>query len=103
MRVGRSKPAKLDRSRPEGYFVRGVVRQVSADREKNNDLLGAALIRDDNMAVLKLLLGTPDKRFDDPQSSYARKLFDEHKNEESLHEWPRRCGMERRILHRLLK
>lgn len=70
---------------------------------QNNDLLGAALIRDDNMGLLKLLLGTPDKRFDDAQSSHARKLFEEHKNEESLHEWPRRCGMERRILHRLIK
>lgn len=70
---------------------------------QNNDLLGAALIRDDSMGVLKLLLGTPDPRFDDAQTSHARKLFDEHKNEEALHEWPRRCGMERRILHRLMK
>lgn len=70
---------------------------------QNNDLLGAALIRDDNMGLLKLLLGTPDKRFDDAQSQYARRLFEEHKNEESLHAWPRRCGLERRILHRLIK
>lgn len=69
----------------------------------NNDLLGAALIRDDNMGLLKLFLGTPDARFDDAQSSYARKLFEDHKNEESMREWPRHCGMERRILHRLLK
>jgi tRNA pseudouridine13 synthase len=69
----------------------------------NNDLLGAALIRDDNMGLLKLLLGTPDAKYDDAQSSYARRLFDEHKNEESLHQWPRRCGLERRVLHRLIK
>lgn len=70
---------------------------------QNNDLIGAALIRDDSMGVLKLLLGTPDKRFDDAQTSRARKLFDEHKNEEALDAWPRRCGMERRVLHRLIK
>ena len=69
----------------------------------NNDLLGAALIRDDSMAFLKLLLGTPDPRYDDAQSIHSRKLFDEHKNEESLHAWPRRCGLERRTLHRLIK
>jgi tRNA pseudouridine13 synthase len=55
------------------------------------------------MGVLKLLLGSPDPRYDDAQSNHARKLFDEHNNEESLHAWPRRCGMERRILHRLVK
>ena len=55
------------------------------------------------MGVLKLLLGTPDPSFDDAQTTFARKLFDEHKNEESLHSWPRHCGMERRILHRLIK
>ena len=70
---------------------------------QNNDLLGAALIRDDNMGVLKLLLGTPDPRFDDAQTIHARKLFEEHKNDEALHDWPRHGGMERRILHRLIK
>lgn len=70
---------------------------------QNNDLFGAALIRDDNMGVLKLLLGTPDPRFDDAQTTHARRLFDEHKNEEAMHAWPRHCGMERRILHRLTK
>lgn len=70
---------------------------------QNNDLIGAALIRDDSMGVLKLLLGTPDKRFDDAQTTRARKLFDEHSNEAALDAWPRRCGMERRILHRLIK
>jgi len=70
---------------------------------QNNDLLGAALIRDDSMGLLKLLLGTPDPRFDDAQTGHARKLFDEHKNEDALHNWPRRGGMERRVLHRLIK
>jgi tRNA pseudouridine13 synthase len=70
---------------------------------QNNDLLGATIIRDDYMGLLKLLLGSPDSRFDDAQSHYARKLFDEHNNEESLNKWPRHCGMERRILHRLIK
>lgn len=69
----------------------------------NNDLLGAAIIRDDNMGLLKLLLGSPDKRLDDAQTMRARKLFDEHENEQALDAWPRRCGMERRVLHRLIK
>lgn len=72
-------------------------------QRENNDQLGAALIRDDAMGVLKLLLGSPDPRYDDAQTSYARRLFDQHQNEEAMDKWPRRCGMERRILHRLIK
>jgi len=34
-------------------------------RRANNDLLGAALIRGDNVGVLKLLLGSPDPKLDD--------------------------------------
>ncbi len=70
---------------------------------QNNDLLGAALIRDDNVGLLKLFLGSPDRRFDNPQTTHARRLFDEHRNEESLRAWPRRSGLERRVLHRLIK
>ncbi len=69
----------------------------------NNDKLGAALIRDDNMAVLQLLLGSPDSQYDDGQTIQARRHFEAHDNEKALHEWPRRCGMERRILARLMK
>ena len=72
-------------------------------RRGNNDQLGAALIRGDNMAVLKLLLGSPDRAIDDPQTFQARELFDQHKNEDSMKHWPRRSGMERRVLARLMK
>jgi tRNA pseudouridine13 synthase len=72
-------------------------------RRGNNDQLGAALIRGDNVGVLKLLLGSPDRAIDDPQTFQARELFDQHKNEESMKHWPRRSGMERRVLARLMK
>jgi tRNA pseudouridine13 synthase len=69
----------------------------------NNHELGAALIRGDNMALLKLLLGSPDPNIDDSATLQARQLFEEHKNEEAMGCWPRRCGLERRILARLMK
>lgn len=72
-------------------------------RRGNNDQLGAALVRGDNVGLLKLLLGSPDPRLDDKQSLRARKLFDERQNEESMKQWPRRSGMERRVLARLIK
>ena len=72
-------------------------------RRGNNDLLGAALIRDDNEAVLKLLLGTPDASVDDPATLKARTAFDARDNATAMHAWPRRSGMERRILARLMK
>ena len=72
-------------------------------RRGNNDLLGAALIRGDNMGLLKLLLGSPDPAIDDDFSLQARTKFDEHKNDDSMKAWPRRCGMERRVLARLMK
>lgn len=72
-------------------------------RRGNNDQLGAALIRDDNEAVLKLLLGTPDTSVDDQFTLKARAAFDARDNAGSMHAWPRRSGMERRILARLMK
>ncbi len=72
-------------------------------RRGNNDLLGAALIRGDNVAVLKLLLGTPDPSVDDGGTIQARRLFDARDNEAAMKHWPRRCGMERRVLARLMK
>ena len=72
-------------------------------RRGNNDLLGAALVRGDNVAVLKLLLGSPDPEIDDRATLLARKEFDAEQNEESMKHWPRRCGLERRILARLIK
>lgn len=72
-------------------------------RRNNNDQFGAALVRADNEQVLKLLLGHPDEQLDDPQSFKARQAFDERRNDESMKAWPRRCGMERRVLARLMK
>jgi tRNA pseudouridine13 synthase len=72
-------------------------------RRGDNDKLGAALIRDDNEAVLKLLLGTPNGEVDDQFSFAARRAFDQRDNAASMKAWPRRAGMERRVLARLMK
>ena len=72
-------------------------------RRGDNDKLGAALVRDDNIGVLKLLLGTPNAEVDDPQTVRARTAFDARDNVEAMHAWPRRSGMERRVLARLMK
>ena len=50
-------------------------------RRDNNDQLGAALIRGDNMGLLKLLLGSPDPKVDDSGSLEARRKFEAHENE----------------------
>ncbi len=72
-------------------------------RRGDNDQLGAALLRDDNPAVLKLLLGSPNPEFDDAQTLTARRAFDARDNATAMHAWPRRSGMERRVLARLMK
>ncbi len=69
----------------------------------NNDLLGAALVRGDYSGLLKLLLGSPNPALDEPDMVQARTLFDERRNEEAMHHYPRRAGLERRILARLIK
>lgn len=72
-------------------------------RRGNNHLLGAALIRNDNQAVLQLLLGDPQPDLDDAYELKARTFFANRQNDDSMHAWPRHCGMERRILARLMK
>jgi tRNA pseudouridine13 synthase len=72
-------------------------------RRNDNDRLGAAYVSADHKALLSLLLGTPRHEVDDAQETAARAAFDRHELEESMRLWPRRAGMERRILHRLLK
>ena len=72
-------------------------------RRGNNHELGAALIRGDNVAVLRGLLGSPDPKVDDQATREARRLFNARENDESMKHWPRRCGLERRVLARLIK
>ena len=72
-------------------------------RRGDNDKLGAAYVRGDHKALLSRLLGTPDAKVDDPQTVEARTAFDKSELEESMRLWPRRFGMERRVLHRLIK
>lgn len=72
-------------------------------RRGDNDRLGAALVRGDDEGVLRLLLGTPMAGVDDGQTHAARAAFDAGDYERAMKAWPRRCGMERRILARYIK
>jgi len=72
-------------------------------RRGDNHLLGAALVRGDDEGLLKLLLGTPNDEVDDSQAMGARKAFDRNDFEQAMKLYPRSSGMERRILHRLIK
>ncbi len=72
-------------------------------RRGNNHLLGAALLRGDDDALLKLLLGSPDPALDDPHQFKARASLDRGDLETSMKQWPRSSGMERRFLARLIK
>ncbi|HSV15688.1 MAG TPA: tRNA pseudouridine(13) synthase TruD [Tepidisphaeraceae bacterium] len=72
-------------------------------RRNNNDQLGAALVRGDNEAILKLLLGSPDPELDDGRTTEARRAFERRDNNEAMRLWPRSGGMERRVLARLMK
>jgi tRNA pseudouridine13 synthase len=71
-------------------------------RRGGNDKLGAAYVRADHKALLSALLGEPSET-DDPQTARARTAFDRSDLEESMRLWPRHFGMERRVLHRLIK
>jgi tRNA pseudouridine13 synthase len=90
--------AELQRRGMPNYFG-----EQRFGRRKDNHLLGAALVREDDAAVLRHLLGMPDPRTDDAASLEARMRFEEGKLEEAMHAWPRRCGMERRCLARYIK
>jgi len=72
-------------------------------RRGDNDKLGAAYVRGDHKALLSQLLGTPDPAIDDAETVKARAAFDRGELDEALRLWPRRFGMERRVLHRLIK
>jgi tRNA pseudouridine13 synthase len=72
-------------------------------RRGDNDRLGAAFVRGDDSEVLHGLLGNPLTGVDDGQTHAARLAFDQGDLERSMKAWPRRCGLERRILARLIK
>ena len=72
-------------------------------RRADNDRLGAALIRGDNKEVLHLLLGAPDPAVDDAEAAEARRAFDAGDFPKAMRLFPRRSGMERRILARFIK
>ncbi len=72
-------------------------------RRGDNHLLGAALVRGDHRELLHRLLGSPDPGLDDRKTLDARGFFDAGEFEKSMKAWPRRSGMERRILARFIK
>jgi tRNA pseudouridine13 synthase len=72
-------------------------------RRGDNDVLGAAYVRGDHKALLSALLGEPKPDAEEGQVVAARAAFDKGELEESMRHWPRHFGMERRVLHRLIK
>ena len=90
--------AEIERRGMPNYFG-----EQRFGRRGDNDRLGAAFVRGDDMGVLKLLLGTPDARVDDGQTHQARALFDKNDYEAAMKALPRRHGMERRVLARFIK
>ncbi|MFN4241950.1 MAG: tRNA pseudouridine(13) synthase TruD [Tepidisphaerales bacterium] len=72
-------------------------------RRGNNDLLGAALVRQDNRELARLLLGDPQRGVDDGMQFKARTLYEQGDLEGAMKAWPRSHGLERRLLHRVIK
>ncbi len=91
----------LDRIEHEGlpnYFG-----EQRFGRRNDNDVLGAALLRNDHKEVLDLLLGRPSDAYDKPHQQQPRRFYDKGELERAMKAWPRSSGMERRVLHRLIK
>jgi tRNA pseudouridine13 synthase len=72
-------------------------------RRGDNHLMGAAIIRMDAKGLLDQLLGKPMPAVDDPQTTGARKAFERNDPKLAMKLWPRKSGMERRILARFIK
>lgn len=72
-------------------------------RRGDNDRLGAAILRDDHDALIKLLLGTAMKDVEPSNIFEARRFFDKGDFEAAMRKWPRSSGMERRVLARFIK
>lgn len=69
----------------------------------DNDKLGATLIRGRPEELLTLLLGSPNPAIDEAGEQSARTMYDRGDHAGALREYPRRCGMERRMLAALVK
>jgi tRNA pseudouridine13 synthase len=72
-------------------------------RRGDNDQLGSAFVCGDDAELLRLFLGNPMPRIDDSNSHMARKAFESGDREAAMKQWPRRCGLERRVLARFIK
>jgi tRNA pseudouridine13 synthase len=72
-------------------------------RRGDNHLLGAAIVRADPKGLLDQLLGKPMPTREDPQTTGARKAFERNDPKLAMKLWPRKSGMERRVLARLIK
>jgi len=72
-------------------------------RRGDNHLLGAALIRSDPKGLLSHLLGHPKPAVEDSQTAGARGAFDRNDPKLAMKLWPRKGGMERRVLARFIK
>jgi tRNA pseudouridine13 synthase len=69
----------------------------------DNDILGACLVRGRPEELLARLLGTPNPAVDADDEQQARHLYDQGRLEEAMHQFPRRSGLERRVLAKLMK
>lgn len=90
--------AELERRGMPNYFG-----EQRFGRRNDNDKLGAAYVRGDHKALLSQLLGHPDPGIDDAETAKARAAFDRGELDEAIRLFPRHHGMERRVLHRLIK
>jgi tRNA pseudouridine13 synthase len=80
---------------------RGVPNWFGAQRfgtKGDGDLLGRALIRGDHDQALRVYLGSPSPRENDPRIRAARRLFDEGRYEESAATFPARLRAEAGVL-----
>ncbi|HWB52578.1 MAG TPA: tRNA pseudouridine(13) synthase TruD [Tepidisphaeraceae bacterium] len=72
-------------------------------RRADNDALGEALLHGNHAGLLRHLLGMPDPAIDDPETAAARQAYEDRNNELAIKLWPRRGGLERQVLSRLIK
>lgn len=72
-------------------------------RRGDNRLLGAAIVRADPKGLLDQLLGKPMPSVEDAQTTGARKAYDRNDLKLAMKLWPRKSGMERRVLARVIK